>query len=87
MEEISRCARKKSIVFTEKSRKMKEIEAKNSFRSMSKMIEGPYVEFDHRFGFPEENRCKNIPNVDMFELGASSTIDVQSQDEEFLDYF
>ena len=66
---------------------MKKIEAENSFKSMSNLIEGSSVEFDHRFGFPEESRCKNIPNVDMFELGASSTIDVQSQDEEFLDYF
>ena len=81
MEAISWYARKNNIVFIEKDRKMMKIEAKNSFKSLSNLIEGPQVEFDHRFGFPEENRCKNIPNVDMFELGASSTIDVQSQGE------
>ena len=66
---------------------MKKIEAKNSFKPMSNLIEGSQVEFDHRFGFPEGSRCKYIPNFDKFESGEVSKIDAHSQDEEFVDYF
>ena len=87
MEAISRYARRKTLVFIEKGRKMRKIEANNSFKSMTNLIEGPQVKFDHRFGFPKENRCKNITNLDIFELREISTIDAQSKDEEFVDYF
>ena len=52
----------------EKSREMKKIEAKNSFNSMPDLLDCPQVKNDHRFGFPEKNRCKNMCNVDIFEL-------------------
>ena len=71
----------------EKGRKMKKIEAKNCFESMSNLTKGPLVKFDCRFGFPEESRGENTPNIDQFELGEISVIDAQSPDEEILDCF
>ena len=43
---------------------------------MSNLIESSKVKFDHRFGFPEESRCKNATNNGIFELGENRVIDV-----------
>ena len=87
MEAIYRYARRKTIVFIEKGRKMRKIEAKNSFESISNLIEGSQAKSDCRFGFPEESRCKNITNDNIFEQDEINVKYAQGQDEESLDYF